>query len=147
MPALNTEFLYIQENYGVWIHSKTHTWGDNNIQSRCEVCSKLTIKKHFAFFESIRYFLYGENLKLFLHKKAPSELTESSVVTAWFRFAEVRFQPVQSGQISPYDYMGNLNFISARRDSFSPGISLDLYMFSFTFLCKHVSLRKSIDSQ
>ena len=42
---------------------------------------------------------------------------------------------------TPYDYIGKLNFISTNRDSFSPGICLELYTFYFfylVFLCKHV---------
>ena len=42
----------------------------------------------------------------------------------------MKFQPVQSRQISLYDYMWKLSFVQARRDSFSPGICLDLYAFS-----------------
>ena len=36
-------------------------------------------------------------------------------------------------QISPYDYMWKLNFVLARRDSFPPGIWLDLHAFSLDF--------------
>ena len=32
-PALSKEFLDIQANYRVWIHSETRTWHDNSIQS------------------------------------------------------------------------------------------------------------------
>ena len=32
-PASSKEFLHIQANYRVWIHSDTCTWHDNNIQS------------------------------------------------------------------------------------------------------------------
>ena len=32
-PASRKEFLGIQANYRVWIHSETHTWHDNNIQT------------------------------------------------------------------------------------------------------------------
>ena len=35
----------------------------------------------------------------------------------------MKFQPVQSGQISPYVYMGKSNFILARRGSFLDGAS------------------------
>ena len=38
----------------------------------------------------------------------------------------MKFHPVQPGQISLYDDMRELNFVSVRRDSFSPGIYLDL---------------------
>ena len=34
--------------------------------------------------------------------------------------------------------MGESNFISARRDSFRPGICLDLFTFLLIFLCKHL---------
>ena len=33
VPAPSKEFLDIQANYRVWIHSETRTWHDNNIQS------------------------------------------------------------------------------------------------------------------
>ena len=45
-------------------------------------------------------------------------------------FAGMKFQPVQLGQISPYEYMWKLNFVRARRDSFPIGISLDLNALS-----------------
>ena len=51
----------------------------------------------------------------------------------WSSFAGVKFQLVQLGKISPYDYMGEFNFIPARQVSFSPGICLDLLTFYFTF--------------
>ena len=63
------------------------------------------------------------------------------MVITWSRFAEIKFQPVKLGQIPPYDYMWKLNFVPERRDSFSPGICLDLYPFSLIFLCKHVTLQ------
>ena len=47
--------------------------------------------------------------------------------------AGMKFQPAQPRQISPYDYMWKLNFILARRDSFPPGIWLDLHAFSLDF--------------
>ena len=40
------------------------------------------------------------------------------------RFAGMKFQPVQRGQLSSYDYMQKLNFIPARQDNFPPGICL-----------------------
>ena len=49
------------------------------------------------------------------------------------RLAGVKFQPVQSRQISPYDYIRKLNFVLARRDSFPPGIRLDLHTLSLNF--------------
>ena len=33
MPASKKQILDIQETYKVWIHSKTRTWHDNNIQA------------------------------------------------------------------------------------------------------------------
>ena len=55
------------------------------------------------------------------------------VVIIWSRFARIKFHLVQPGQISPYDYMWKLNFVTARRDSFPPGICLDLHAISFEF--------------
>ena len=43
----------------------------------------------------------------------------------------MKFQHVQPGQISLYDYMGKSIFIPARRDSFLPGLYLDLYTCLF----------------
>ena len=34
--ASSKEFVDIQANYRVWIHSETRTWHDNNIQSETE---------------------------------------------------------------------------------------------------------------
>ena len=45
----------------------------------------------------------------------------------WTRFAGMKSQPVQPGQILPYDYIEKLNFIPARQDTFPPGFYLDLY--------------------
>ena len=45
----------------------------------------------------------------------------------------MKFHPVQPRQISLYDYMWKLNFVLARRDSFPPGICLDLYAISLNF--------------
>ena len=66
---------------------------------------------------------------------------QNKVVITWSRFAGMKFQPVQPGHISPYNYMWKLNFITARRDSFPPAICLDLQALSLNFFCKHVSLR------
>ena len=55
------------------------------------------------------------------------------VVIIWSRFAGIKFHLVQPGQISPYDYMWKLNFVTARRDNFPPGICLDLHAISFEF--------------
>ena len=55
------------------------------------------------------------------------------VVITWSWLVEMKFQPVQPRQISPYDYMWKLNFVMARRDSFPPGIWLDLHAFSLDF--------------
>ena len=37
-PVLSKEFLDIQANYRVWIHSETRTWHENNIQLSVFVC-------------------------------------------------------------------------------------------------------------
>ena len=42
-PASSKEFLDIQANYRVWIHAKTRTGDDNNIQS-VEDLSKLKLE-------------------------------------------------------------------------------------------------------
>ena len=90
-------------------------------------------------------------LVIFCHKNL-SELWATiksctQVVFTWSRFAGMKFQPVEPGQILPYDYMRKLNFVLARRDSFPTGICLDLYAFLWIFLCKPASLQnwKSID--
>ena len=53
---------------------------------------------------------------------------------AWHKFAGMKFQPVQSGQIPPYDYMGKSIFIQEKQDRFSPDNCLqnpiDLKMFT-----------------
>ena len=52
------------------------------------------------------------------------------------RFARMKFQPVQPGQVSHYDYMRKSSFIPARQDSFPPAICLDLLTFSLdSFSC------------
>ena len=51
----------------------------------------------------------------------------------WSQLAAMKFQPVQPRQISLYDYMWKLHFVLARRDSFPPGIWLDLHTFSLDF--------------
>ena len=33
-PALSKDFLDIQANYRMWIHSEARTWNDNNLQSK-----------------------------------------------------------------------------------------------------------------
>ena len=45
-----------------------------------------------------------------------------------------KFQPVQPEHSSPYDYMGEGNFILATRGSFPPGVYSDLFKFSFSSL-------------
>ena len=45
--------------------------------------------------------------------------------------AGMKYQLVHHGEILTCNYMGKLNFIPARRDSFPLGICLDLYRFSF----------------
>ena len=42
----------------------------------------------------------------------------------WSRCAGMKFQLLQPGQISLYDYMGKSIFIPAKRDMFPPGICL-----------------------
>ena len=39
-PASSKEFLDIQANYRVWIHSETHSWHDNKIQSQVDITWK-----------------------------------------------------------------------------------------------------------
>ena len=51
----------------------------------------------------------------------------------WTRFAGMKSQPAQQGQILPYDYIGTLNFIPARRDNFPRGFYLNLNTFLFNF--------------
>ena len=58
---------------------------------------------------------------------------KSKVMITWSRFTRMKFQPVQSRQISLHGYMGKLNFIQASRDNVPPGICLDLYTFYFSF--------------
>ena len=50
-------------------------------------------------------------------------------------------------QILPYNYMGKLDSIPARRDKCPPGFYLDLYTFFLISLGNDVSLRKLIDSE
>ena len=50
----------------------------------------------------------------------------------------MKFQPVQPGKISLYDYMRKLNFIPVRQDSFPHGICLNLFTFLLVFRHKHV---------
>ena len=71
------------------------------------------------------------------------EISKNSikVVITWSQLARMKIQPVQPRQILPYDYMWKLNFVLARRDSFPPGIWLDLHDFLWIFLCKHVILQ------
>ena len=45
----------------------------------------------------------------------------------------MKFQAVQEGQISRYDYVGKSNFIPEERDSFLPSVCLDFYTLSFNF--------------
>ena len=68
----------------------------------------------------------------------------SSVVITWSWFAWIKFQPVQPGRISPYDYMKKLNFIPVRRSRFPPGICLHLYIFSSNSSFWSWHLRKTI---
>ena len=69
------------------------------------------------------------------------------VVITQSRFAGMKFQLVQRGQIPSYEYKGKSDFIPVRRDSFPPGNFLDLYAFSIC-IWKHllinlfVSLRR-----
>ena len=71
-------------------------------------------------------------------------------------FAEMKFQPVQPGQNSPYDYMGKSSFIPARRDRSPPCICLiktiDFHWFKnvhrmmkfFKDICLHFSHRLNV---
>ena len=55
------------------------------------------------------------------------------LVITWYRFASMIIQPVQLGQISPYDDMGISNSIPAKRDRFPPGICLQKLTYSHRF--------------
>ena len=55
------------------------------------------------------------------------------VVITWSRLAGMKFQLVQTRQISLYDYTWKLNFVLAGRDSFPLGIWLDLHLFYLDF--------------
>ena len=57
----------------------------------------------------------------------------TKVVITWSWFPGIKLQLIQREKISPYDYMGESNFISVRRHSFPPGIYLGLYTSSFNF--------------
>ena len=60
-------------------------------------------------------------------------LSPPKVVIKWSRLAGMKFQPVQPGQVSPYDYMWKSDFAPARQDSFPPSVCLDLHAFSLNF--------------
>ena len=45
----------------------------------------------------------------------------------------MKSQPVQPGQILPYDYIGTLNFIPGKWDNFPRGFYLNLNTFPFNF--------------
>ena len=51
-PASSKEFLEIQANYKVWIHSESRTWHDNNMQP------------HYLQRNSAELFLYDRNIDL-----------------------------------------------------------------------------------
>ena len=53
-PALGKEFLDIQANYRVRIHSETRTWHDNNIQSEFLKLLSLTI----CTYVTVQYILF-----------------------------------------------------------------------------------------
>ena len=57
----------------------------------------------------------------------------TKVVITWSWFPGIKLQLIQREKISPYDYMGESNFISVRRHSFPRGIYLGLYTSSFNF--------------
>ena len=38
VPASSKDFLGIQENYRMWIHSETRAWHDNEIQQELKYC-------------------------------------------------------------------------------------------------------------
>ena len=64
------------------------------------------------------------------------------MVITWSRFAGMKSQPVQPGQISPYDHMRKVNFVPEGGTVFHLA-----FVFLWVFLCKHVSLQnwKPID--
>ena len=59
----------------------------------------------------------------------------------------MKSQPVQPGQILPYDYIGKLNLILAKRDNFPPGFYLDLYAFFRKFLFGRMSFYENSSIQ
>ena len=78
-------------------------------------------------------FQINEFLEKFLKTKKKISSFYFDKVTSC-RFAGMKFQPVQPGQIFLDDYTWNPNLVPARRDSFSPGICLDLHTLC---ICKH----------
>ena len=73
-----------------------------------------------------------------MHIHSAKQWVLPTVAITWSLFAETKFQLIQPGQISTFDYMGESNLILARQDSFSPSICLDLPIISFNFFCKDV---------
>ena len=63
------------------------------------------------------------------------------VVIIWSRFTGMKLQPVPPGQILPYDYMGKLIFITARRDRFPPDICLQKPVDSHWFKNVHKMIK------
>ena len=57
------------------------------------------------------------------------------------RFAGIKFQPVQPGQISTYDYLWILTFLPALRDSF-PLIFIYICMHFLEFFFVSMSVHK-----
>ena len=72
----------------------------------------------------------SKKLVIFILRKIPfkdQRLVKAlvfKVVITWSRFASIKFQPVQPGHISPYDYMCKSIFTPASWDRFPPGIWL-----------------------
>ena len=60
LPALSKDFLDINANHRVWIHSETLTWHDNNIQSESFVSLNFSI-----FHKNLNYPNYLVNFELF----------------------------------------------------------------------------------
>ena len=73
------------------------------------------------------------SLFLLYVKSWSTNYTKIKVLIIWSRICRDELQHVQPGQISPYDYMGEPNFIQARRDSFPRGICINLFTFSCNF--------------
>ena len=65
-PASSKEFLDIEANYRVWIHSETRTWHDNSIQSVGFLqCTMVISKIKYNFFLIWIFYYFGLKKSLF----------------------------------------------------------------------------------